>query len=132
VRTLPEHKFRDNPSGGVAWRLAGSLPEWIAILFDLSKRAPPTAIAAAAALVVGHRWAFYRVIFQDRGGRGLGPATSALFVLAFREVAPAYFLGALAVYGFRWLLRIGIVAFPLGLLYGSGRFPRSGSPQLAP
>ncbi len=122
------HEFRDNPGGGGAWRLAGPLPGLITILFDLGKGALPTAIAlragfslpwliaAAVAPVVGHCWPFYKVIRRDRGGRGLGPATGALFVLAFREVVPAYVLGALAAYRFRWLPSVGIVAFPLSLL----------------
>ncbi|MER3400354.1 MAG: glycerol-3-phosphate acyltransferase [Thermoflexus sp.] len=121
------HDFQDNPGGGGAWRLAGPAG-LITILFDLGKGAIPTAIAlragfsppwliaAAVAPVVGHAWPFYKVIRLDRGGRGLGPATGALFALAFREVVPAYVLGALAAYRFRWLPSVGIVAFPLGLL----------------
>lgn len=122
------HDFQDNPGGGGAWRLAGPAAGLITILFDLGKGAIPTAIAlragfsppwliaAAVAPVVGHAWPFYKVIRLDRGGRGLGPATGALFALAFREVVPAYVLGALAAYRFRWLPSVGIVAFPLGLL----------------
>ncbi len=122
------HAFEDNPGGGGAWRLAGPVPGLITILFDLGKGAVPTAIALRAGLsllellavavapVIGHCWPFYKVIRLDRGGRGLGPATGALFVLAFREVLPAYVLGALAAYRFRWLPSVGIVAFPLSLL----------------
>jgi len=122
------HAFEDNPGGGGAWRLAGPAAGLITILFDLGKGAVPTLIAlraglpmpeliaAAVAPVVGHCWPFYKVIRLDRGGRGLGPATGALFALAFREVVPAYVLGALAAYRFRWLPSVGIVAFPLGLI----------------
>ncbi len=122
------HAFEDNPGGGGAWRLAGPVPGLITILFDLGKGAVPTAIAlwaglslpermaVAVAPVIGHCWPFYKIIRLDWGGRGLGPATGALFVLAFREVLPAYVLGALAAYRFRWLPSVGIVAFPLGLL----------------
>ncbi len=121
------HAFEDNPGGGGAWRLAGPAAGIFTILFDLGKGAVPTfialrmglslpeLIAVAVAPVIGHCWPFYKVIRLDRGGRGLGPATGALFALAFREVVPAYVLGALAAYRFRWLPSVGIVAFPLGL-----------------
>ncbi len=122
------HEFEDNPGGGGAWRLAGPVAGIITILFDLGKGAVPTwialrwglslpeLIAVAVAPVIGHCWPFYKVIRLERGGRGLGPATGALFALAFREVIPAYVLGALAAYRFRWLPSVGIVAFPLGLI----------------
>ncbi len=122
------HEFEDNPGGGGAWRLAGPAAGLITILFDLGKGAVPTWIAlrlglslpeltaVAIAPVIGHCWPFYKVIRLDRGGRGLGPATGALFVLAFREVIPAYVLGALAAYRFRWLPSVGIIALPLGLI----------------
>ncbi|MCS6964760.1 glycerol-3-phosphate acyltransferase [Thermoflexus sp.] len=123
------HEFEDNPGGGGAWRLAGPVAGMITILFDLGKGAVPTwialraglslseLIAVAVAPVIGHCWPFYKVIRLDRGGRGLGPATGALFALAFREVVPAYVLGALAAYRFRWLPSVGIVAFPLSLIF---------------
>ncbi len=122
------HEWNDNPGGGGAWRRAGPLAGIVTILFDMSKGAVPTAlalryhfplpwlVAAAVAPVVGHCWPFYKVIRGDRGGRGLGAATGALFVLAFREVVLAYVLGALVAYRFRWLPSVGIVAFPLSLL----------------
>ncbi|HXF70048.1 MAG TPA: glycerol-3-phosphate acyltransferase [Thermoflexus sp.] len=122
------HEFEDNPGGGGAWRLAGPVAGLITILFDMGKGAVPTAIAlragfgppeliaVAVAPVIGHCWPFYKIIRLDRGGRGLGPATGALFALAFREVIPAYVLGALAAYRFRWLPSVGIVALPLGLI----------------
>lgn len=122
------HEFEDNPGGGGAWRLAGPVAGLITILFDLGKGMVPTAlalragfstpelIAIAVAPVIGHCWPFYKVIRWDRGGRGLGPATGALFALAFREVLPGYVLGALAAYRFRWLPSVGIVALPIGLL----------------
>ncbi|MCS7251009.1 MAG: glycerol-3-phosphate acyltransferase [Thermoflexus sp.] len=123
------HEFEDNPGGGGAWRLAGPVAGMITILFDLGKGAVPTwialraglspweLIAVAVAPVIGHCWPFYKVIRLDRGGRGLGPATGALFALAFREVVPAYVLGALAAYRFRWLPSVGIVALPLSLIF---------------
>ncbi|GBD09185.1 putative glycerol-3-phosphate acyltransferase [Candidatus Thermoflexus japonica] len=122
------HDFEDNPGGGGAWRLAGPLAGVITILFDMGKGAIPTAIALQAGLrppeliavavapVIGHCWPFYKIIRLDRGGRGLGPATGALFAMAFREVVLAYVLGALVAYRLRWLPSVGIVAFPLGLI----------------
>ena len=122
------HEFDDNPGGGGAWRRAGPLAGLVTILFDMGKGALPTAIAlrygfplpwliaVAVAPVVGHCWPFYKVIHLDRGGRGLGAATGSLFVLAFWQIVPAYVVGALAAYVFRWLPSVGIVAFPLSLL----------------
>ncbi len=122
------HEFDDNPGGGGAWRRAGPVAGVITIVFDMAKGAVPTAIAlqqgfplpwlvaTAVAPVVGHCWPFYKVISLDRGGRGLGAATGALFAMAFWQVVPAYVLGALAAYRFRWLPSVGIVAFPLSLL----------------
>lgn len=122
------HELEDNPGGGGAWRNAGPIAGLITILYDMGKGAVPTAIAlryhfplpwliaAAVAPVIGHCWPFYKIIRGDRGGRGLGAATGALFVLAFWQVVPAYVLGALAAAVFRWLPSVGIVALPLSLV----------------
>ncbi len=119
------HELGDNPGGAGAWRLAGPVAGITTILFDLAKGALPVAAAdrlglsggwlaaAAVAPVAGHNWPFYR---PWKGGRGLGAATGALFVLAFRSVLPAYVVGAAAALWRRWVPTVGIVAFPLGLV----------------
>lgn len=118
------HELDDNPGSAGAWRLAGPLAGVAVALFDIAKGLAPVAVAesiglrdrwlaaAAVAPVAGHNWPFYKGF---RGGRGLGPATGALFWLAWRQMLPAYLLGALAAWKRRWAPMVGVVAFPVAL-----------------
>ena len=119
------HELGDNPGGAGAWRLAGPMAGVLVTLFDIAKGVVPVAAAealglgdgwlaaAAVAPVAGHNWPFHQ---RFRGGRGLGPATGALFWLAWRQMLPAYILGALAAWRRRWMPMVGVVAFPVALV----------------
>lgn len=115
----------DNPGAAGTWRQAGLPAALIVLLLDLAKGALPLLLArrlniqeswlpaVGVAPVAGHNWPLYR---RFRGGRGLGPASGALLVLAGRQMLPAYLLGAIAALWQRWVPAVGVVAFPLGLL----------------
>ena len=120
-------ELRDNPGIGGAWRMGGPLVGIIVTALDPLKGALPVLLsrwldlgtvwvaAAAAAPVAGHAWPLMKVIHGQAGGRGLGPATGALFVLAWRELLPGYVLGALVALWLRWLPIIGVIAFIVGI-----------------
>ena len=124
---LTPQELRDNPGIGGAWRVGGPLVGIIVTVIDPLKGALPVLLArwldlgtvwiaaTAAAPVAGHAWPLPKIIHGQAGGRGLGPAPRALFVLAWRELLPGYLLGALVALWLRWLPIIGVIAFIEGI-----------------
>lgn len=115
----------DNPGGSGTWRKAGPVAGVLTLLFDIGKGVIPAAlaqrqglqgfwfVAAACSPVLGHNWPIFT---RFKGGRGFASATGVLFYLAWRDMLPAYLVGALFALQKRWVPAIGVAAFPLGLL----------------
>lgn len=114
----------DNPGGAGVWRQAGPGPAVVTTVFDLAKGILPLAAAerlgiggywlaaAACAPVVGHSWSVFNGF---KGGKGLAASTGALLYLSWREMLPAYALGAVVGLWKKWVPAVGIVALPVGL-----------------
>lgn len=116
----------DNPGAAGVWRLAGPKCAIFTAAFDIVKGVIPLTMArylnlegmwlaaSACAPVVGHNWSLYHGF---RGGRGLATSAGVLLNLSWSEMWPSYILGIIIAYWRKWAPVIGVVAFPVGLVF---------------
>ncbi|QIA26774.1 glycerol-3-phosphate acyltransferase [Thermaerobacter sp. PB12/4term] len=133
-RGASPRELGDEPGTAGTWRQAGPAAGLAVFAFDFAKGLLPVAlvdhlagegwwlVAAAAAPVAGHNWPLQRCLRP--GGRGLASAIGATVYLAPGALIPALLAGCVVALWRRRTPWVGIVGFPLGLVFMlAGRLP---------